>query len=111
MNTAELATFSDSVLNKGSNIHSIHSENSEVSVALKGLYIKEDLLFCKLHFKNNSDINFDIDQYHFYIRDKKKSKRTASQEIEIFPMYISGDTSTIRGQSKQSWAVTLPKFT
>jgi len=110
-NTAELAKYSDSVLNKGSNIHSIRNENSEVSIAMKGLYIKEDLLFCKLRFKNNSAINYDIDQYHFYVRDKKQSKRTASQEVEIFPVYISGDTSLIRCQSKPSWVVTLPKFT
>ncbi len=111
MNAAAVAMYSDSVMSKGSNIHSIHYENSKVSIVLNGIYIHEDILFCRLSFKNNSNINYDIDQFHFYIRDKKTSKRTASQEIEIKPLSITGDTAMIRAVSKQPWVVALPKFT
>ncbi|MEJ7676103.1 MAG: DUF4138 domain-containing protein [Chitinophagaceae bacterium] len=41
----------------------------------------------------------------------KKSKRTATQEIEIKPLYISGDTITIKGHSHLTWVVALTKFT
>jgi conjugative transposon TraN protein len=111
MNKAALAMYADSVLMNGSNMRSIHTENSKVSFALNALYIHEDVMFLKFDFKNNSNINFDIDQLHFYIRDKVKAKRTASQEIELTPLSITGNTTVIRGESKEPWIVALHKFT
>jgi conjugative transposon TraN protein len=111
MNKASLAIYADSVLLDGSNIRSIHTENSKVSFALNALYIHEDVMFLQFAFKNDSQINFDIDQLHFYIRDKVKAKRTASQEIELTPLSITGNTTVIRGESKEPWIVALHKFT
>ena len=111
MNKAALAMYTDSVLSNGSNMCSIHTENSKVSFALNALYIHEDVMFLKFAFKNNSHINFDIDQLHFYIRDKVKAERTASQEIELTPLSVSGNTNVIRGELKEPWVVALQKFT
>jgi hypothetical protein len=47
----------------------------------------------------------------FFIRDKKQSKRTASQELEQTPLYVYGNTGSIEGQSKMIVVVALPKFT
>ncbi len=47
----------------------------------------------------------------FFIKDEKKSKRTALQEVEIQPLYVHGDTSTIRGNAKNIIVFALPKFT
>jgi conjugative transposon TraN protein len=106
-----LAMYSDSVIDKESNIYSIHTTNSKVTIALNGIYIHDDILLCRLSFKNNSNINYDIDQFHFYIRDKKTSKRTASQEIEMKALSIRGDTAVLKGMSKEQWVISLSKFT
>ena len=111
MNNAALAKYADSVLKNGSNIRAIHTENSKISLALNALYIHEDVMFLKFGFKNNSHIKFDIDQLHFYIRDKVKAKRTASQEIEIIPLSVTGNTNFIRGESKERCVIALQKFT
>ena len=47
----------------------------------------------------------------FFIKDERISKRTATQEIEIQPVYVNGDTSTIKGDSKNVIVFALPKFT
>lgn len=106
-----LERFSDSVISRGSNMRSIHTRSSKVSIALNALYIQEDLMFCKFALKNKSNINYDIDQLHFYIRDRKKADRTASQEIELHPLTIIGDTMVIRSESRQPWVIAFPKFT
>lgn len=111
MNKASLALYADSILLNGSNMRAIHTENSKVSFSLNALYIHEDVMFLKLAFKNNSNINFDIDQMHFYIRDKVKTERTASQEIEIIPLSVTGNTNVIRGNSKEPLVIALQKFT
>jgi conjugative transposon TraN protein len=111
MNKSVLAIYADSVLSNGANMRSIHTENSKVSFGLNALYIHESILFLKFAFTNNSYINFDIDQLHFYIRDKVKAKRTAIQEIELTPLSVIGNTTVIRGDSEDSWVVALQKFT
>ena len=111
LNKNMLAMYADSVISKGQDIRVLSNENSKVSVSLNALYIHEDILFCSLSLKNESNINYDIDQLHFYISDKERPDRTASQELEIKPLYINGDTSRIRGASMQPWVVALPKFT
>jgi Bacteroides conjugative transposon TraN protein len=111
INKLILATYADSVISHGNNMRPIHKESSKVSIALNALYIKEDVLFCLFSLKNNSVINYDIDQLHFFIRDRKKADRTASQEIEIHPLTIVGDTLRILSQSKLSWVIALRKFT
>jgi hypothetical protein len=47
----------------------------------------------------------------FFIKDEKKSRRTALQEIEIQPLHVHGDTSTIAGTGKETFVFALHKFT
>jgi hypothetical protein len=56
-------------------------------------------------------INYDIDQFRFFIRDRKKPKRTASQEIEIQPLYATSISSVIPYQSAIMKVYALEKFT
>ncbi len=66
-------------------LHGIKDYKYTITFQLNGIYIKSDVVFYQLKIKNNSNINYDIDMLRLFIHDKKKSKRTASQEIEINP--------------------------
>jgi hypothetical protein len=62
--------------------------------------------------KNRSNIDYDIDFLRFYIRDKKQVKRTASQEVEVKPIYAYGDTKKpVKDQSEIDLVYALEKFT
>jgi len=111
MDENNLAAYSGKAAHAKNNIHSLSNENSRVSIDVYGFYIKDNTIFCKLHLENRSQINYDIEQFRFYIKDKKQSKRTSSQETEITPLYISGDTTTIEGKTAQMLVIALPKFT
>jgi hypothetical protein len=78
---------------------------------VKGLFIKDDVLYFQLYFQNNSAVDYDIQSLRFFIHDKKKSKRTASQDIELQPLYELGNIEMIRHQSEQVACVALSKFT
>ncbi|CAN5856758.1 conjugative transposon protein TraN [soil metagenome] len=78
---------------------------------LNGMFIKDDVMFCRFKLQNRSNISYDIDQVRLFIRDQKKNKRTATQELEIKPLYLHGDLSTISGQSDKVFVFALPKFT
>jgi conjugative transposon TraN protein len=106
-----VAMYADSVLSMGSNIRPVHYGNSKMKFALNALYIHDDIMFLQFVFTNNSNINYDIDQLHLYIRDKVKTERTASQELEINPLLIIGDTTIIHANAEQTWVAALQKFT
>lgn len=82
-----------------------------IDIRLNGIFIRNDVMYYKINVTNNSKINYDIDQLRFFIRDAKKVKRTASQEIEISPTYIWNNIVKIDGEAENTFVFALPKFT
>jgi hypothetical protein len=57
------------------------------------------------------DIDYDIELLRFYIRDKKKGKRTAVQENEMIPLHVSGNSRQVKAPGNSVIVVALEKFT
>lgn len=83
----------------------------KVSLALLGIYIKDNVMFYRMRIKNMSNINYDIDFLKFYVRDNAKIKRTARQEVEERPIYSYGDVLAVTGKSEAEIVYALEKFT
>jgi len=82
-----------------------------MQLSLKGLYINNDVFYFQLSPQNKSFISYDIDAIRFIIRDMRKSKRTATQEREIKPLYLYGNIKNVKGKLTQTCVIALPKFT
>lgn len=82
-----------------------------MELRLNGLFIEEDVLYFRLALQNRSNVRFDTDLLSFYMGSRKKGKRKAAQELELKPLYIFGDTKTIRGRSTNTVVVAFSKFT
>ena len=111
INEAQIKADADTVAMAKETIHGAKDRSYGMKMKVSGLYIRGDVLFLCLTLQNHTNINYDIDQLRFYIRDEKKAKRTATQELEISPLYINGDTSVIAGQTEKVFVYALPKFT
>ena len=92
-------------------LKNIDDSRYEVAISLDGVYIKDDKLYFQFALSNNSNVDYGIETIRFYIKDKKKAKRTAAQEVELTPVQVAGNTEIIRGQSRQSFVVALSRFT
>lgn len=92
-------------------LRGIKDKGSEMELRLSGVYIAGDVIYYQISLENNSNINYDIDQFRLYIQDKKKARRTATQEIEQRPLFIYGNNKVIPARSKQVLVVALRKFT
>lgn len=110
-NEGEIQAYSNVVANERKKVHGIKDKKYGMRFRLDGLFIRDNVMYYRVKMKNQSNINYDIDQLRFFIRDRKKAKRTATQEIEIKPIYVQNDTPTIKGQSDHSFVFALPKFT
>ena len=90
---------------------SISEKQYDITLSVTGIFIAEDHLFYRITLENDSNISYDIDQLRFFVRDRKVSRRTASQEIEIQPVSYWQRETKIPARSLKSLVVVLPKFT
>ena len=110
-NAAELNRIARNVFSFRRTMYGIKDEHESMLLSLNGIYVNNDVFYFQLLLKNKSQVSYNISAIHFFIRDKKKSKRTAIQQTEIHPLYVYGNDTTIKGVSSQLCVIALPKFT
>ncbi|MDR6845565.1 conjugative transposon protein TraN [Flavobacterium granuli] len=110
-NQKQIQEYASLALSKKKKIKGLNENRFYVRLQVNGIFIHEDVMYFRLVLCNASRINYDIDQLRFFIRDQKKSKRTASQEIEILPLFATSDVKTIPDESEVTVVIALPKFT
>lgn len=77
------------IINRQKNfVHGVKQHKFEMRFKLRGIYIKNDVLFFLFSVKNKTQLNYNIDFLRFYVKDKKQPKRTAVQEKELQPVLI-----------------------
>ncbi len=110
-NEAEIKTDAGNVFNANRNIRGLADKRFGIKLQLNGLYINNEVMYYRIKIENQSNINYDVEQLRLFIMDQQKSKRTASQELEVQPLYIHGDTSVVGSQSEHVFVYAVPKFT
>jgi conjugative transposon TraN protein len=82
-----------------------------IKFSLNEIYIDEDEIFYDITIRNKSNIRYDIQSMRFFIRDRKRVKRTVAQEIELVKSYVSADISRVSGHGSLRVVYVLKKFT
>ena len=83
-----------------------------MSLSLFGIYVEGRVMFYRLHLINRTNIDYDMESLRFYVIDKQRVKRTASQEVEQIPVFVSDQTQDcIKGNSEIDLIYALEKFT
>ena len=103
--------YANSISDNPQTMHGIHYRKWDMLAKVSGIYIHENTIYYQLQLDNQSSIDYDIDLLRFYIRDKKKAKRTAVQENEMKPLYIAGNTKLVKANTTSTLVVALEKFT
>lgn len=110
-NEKKLSEYSKAAAVEKKKIRGIKDKAFGICFRLNGLFIHDNIMLLRLNIANETNVNYDIDQLRLYIRDQKKSKRTATQEIEISPVLVHSNTAKITGQSDNTIVLVVPKFT
>lgn len=106
-----IATYANGILDNHRTMRGIKDRRWDIAASVTGIYIKDDVMYYQIMLCNHSPIDYDIELLKFYIRDKKKSKRTAAQENELTPLHISGNTRQVKACNFSMIVVALDKFT
>lgn len=110
-NQKRIEQCASAAYSKKKKISGLKKSKYQIRLEVNGIFIQQDVLYLRVVFENKSKINYDIDQFRFFIRDKRKSKRTASQEIELEPLYATSSSSVIPYKSEIIKVYALQKFT
>lgn len=110
-NQKKIEQYACLALSKKKKLEGLKRSRFEMKLDVTGIFIHQDILYFRLLLGNNSKINYEIDQLRFFIRDRKKSKRTASQEIEVIPLFSTSASSIIPDKSEVNIVYAVSKFT
>ena len=108
---SDMENYSSGIAQAKRKIRFVNESKDKMNLSLLGIYIKDDVMFFRFKAENRSNIDYDVDLFKFYIRDKARIKRTASQEIEVKPIYVYGNDKKIQGKSSTDLVYVLQKFT
>lgn len=111
INQEQMEYYASVASNSKEKMRGIKDKTFGIHLKLNGIFIHDDIMLLRFHIANETNINYDIDQLRLYIRDQKKSKRTATQEIEILPVLEQNNVSKVAGQSDSTIVFVVPKFT
>ncbi|WP_202703095.1 conjugative transposon protein TraN [Flavobacterium sp. UGB4466] len=110
-NQKRIEQCASAAYSKKKKISGLKKSKYQIRLEVNGIFIQQDVLYLRVVFENKSKINYDIDQFRFFIRDKRKSKRTASQEIELESLYTTSSSTVIPYKSEIIKVYALEKFT
>ncbi len=111
LNEGTLQKKANQATEQAANNTLIKDRKFDMAFSLTGLFVHEQVMYYQIKLVNNSSIDYDIDQLRFFLRDQKKYRRTALQEIEIKPLYIKNEVSRLKGGSGYTVVFALPKMT
>lgn len=87
MSDQELRFFSIEAYKRKKKKNTIRSTEYGVIGQVNNIYTVDDYIFLDISFKNKTNLKFDLDQLRFKVEDKKITKATNVQSIEIEPEY------------------------
>lgn len=88
MSTAEMTGFARRVWNSPAKIRNVATKGHRMTMRLNNIYAVGDYFFIDFSIENRTNIRFDIDEIRVKLADKKVSKATNSQVIELTPALV-----------------------
>jgi conjugative transposon TraN protein len=107
----EMKRITSSIVQSKRGVKFVSDSNHKIGMSLRNIFIKDDIIFYHFRVTNSSNINYDVDFLRFFIRDKTKVKRTASQDVDVMPVYTYGNDDVIAANSETDIVYALNKFT
>ncbi len=88
MSTAEMIRFARRIWNSPAKIRDVATKAHRMTMRLNNIYAVGDYFFIDFSVENRTNIRFDIDEIRVKLADKKLSKATNAQVIELTPTLV-----------------------
>lgn len=96
LSTEDMTRYARSIWNSTARIRNVSTKQHRMLMRLNNIYSVGDYFFLDFSIENRTNIRFDIDELRFKLSDKKQSKATNSQIIELTPALVLDQSQTFR---------------
>ena len=96
MSTADMTRFARRIWNSPAKIRNVATKAHRMVMRLNNIYSVGDYFFIDFSIENRTNIRFDIDEIRVKLADKKLSKATNVQTIELTPALVLEAGKTFR---------------
>lgn len=88
MSTEDMTRYARIIWSSPARYRGVSTRRHHMLMRLNNIYCVGDYFFLDFSLQNHTDIQFDIDQLHIKLTDKKTGKSTNSQTIELQPALV-----------------------
>lgn len=88
MSTEEMTKYARKIWNSPARIRNVSTKQHRMTMRLNNIYSVGEYFFLDFSIENRTNIRFDIDELRVKLNDKKQSKATNVQMVELTPAMI-----------------------
>ena len=96
LSTEDMTRYARQIWNSPARIRNVSTKMHRMIIRLNNIYTVGDYFFLDFSIENRTNIKFDIDEMRFKLADKKQSKATNSQVIELTPAMALENTTSFK---------------
>ena len=85
MSTEEMTKYARKIWNSPARIRNVSTRQHRMTMRLNNIYSVGEYFFLDFSIENRTNIRFDIDEIRVKLNDKKMSKATNAQMVELTP--------------------------
>ena len=90
------AKYARSIWNSAARIRNVSTKQHRMTMRLNNIYSVGEYFFIDFSIENRTNIRFDIDELRVKLSDKKQSKATNAQMIELTPAFVLDQSQTFK---------------
>lgn len=91
-------------------VRNIRDAKGKAVLRLTGLFTEHDQLYFAVSLRNRAALSYEIEAVRLFLMDRKPAKRTAQQQTEISPKWISGLDNATTHSADQFLVIAADKF-
>ena len=96
MSTADMVKFARRIWNSPAKYRNIKTRSNRMTMCLNNIYTVGEFFFIDFSVENNTNLRYDIDELRFTLSDKKQSKATNFQRMELQPVLLLDQSKTFQ---------------
>ena len=96
MPVSEMARLARAVINSSAKFRNVSTKANRMVMRLNNIYAAGDYFFIDFSVDNRTNIRFDIDEIRVKLADRKVSKSTNSQVVELTPAMLLEPVTSFR---------------
>ena len=94
MSVSDMSRYARRIWNSPAKYRNVSNREHRMNMRLNNIYAVGDYFFIDFSIENKTNIRFDIDQLRLKLNDKKTSKATNVQTIELTPSLVLDNTES-----------------